>query len=97
MRLITKELERSIPPLYGQDGMGDDAIVYAKLFHPLSSYTLYVLEYDPVERLIFGWGGSPEPEYGYASLDELETVRVMGLGIEQDVHWRSVPLREVRR
>ena len=97
MRLIPSDLEATIPPLYGQDGKGDEAIVYAKLFHPFSSYTLYVLEYDPQERLIFGWGGSPEPEYGYASLDELEAVRVMELGIERDRHWTPRTLRDVRK
>ncbi len=97
MRLLTKELERQLPPLYGQESKGEDAIVYAKLFHPLGSYTLYVTEYDPVDRVCFGWGGSPEPEWGYTSLDELEAVRVMGLGMERDVSWQPVSLREARQ
>ena len=30
MKLLTKELQKKLPPLYSQDGKGDDAIAYAK-------------------------------------------------------------------
>jgi hypothetical protein len=30
MKLLTKELKKKIPKLYEQDGLGDNAVVYAK-------------------------------------------------------------------
>jgi hypothetical protein len=37
------------------------------------------------------------PELGYVSLNEMRGVRgALGLGIERDLHWRPMTLREVR-
>ena len=44
MKLLTKELMQKIPPLYSQEGKGDQAIVYAKFFTPDSNWTWYVTE-----------------------------------------------------
>jgi len=39
MKLITKTIAKKIPPLYAQDGKGNDAIAYVKLFTPYSNWT----------------------------------------------------------
>ena len=88
----------TIPQLYGQDGMKDEAIVYAKLFTPDSNWTWYVTEYDPIDRVCFGLVVGFVPELGYFSIDELEEVTgPMGLHIERDLYFEPQPLKNVRK
>ena len=89
MKLMTKEIEKKLPALYSNDGKDPKEVkVVFKLFHPASSYTLYVTEGEKQEDgdwLLYGLvTGTYESELGYASLRELESVRVRGLGIERD-------------
>ena len=44
MKLLTKELQKKLPPLYSQDGKGDDAIAYAKFFCILVAHGLGTLQ-----------------------------------------------------
>ena len=66
------------PPLYAQDGQGMNAIVHAHYF--VGGCDWLVTEYDPAERLVFGWAclndDRQNAELGYASLAELSEVRV---------------------
>ncbi len=99
MQLMTKELAEKLPRLYSQEKTADP-LLRAKYFHPMSSYTYYVLEYDPGNRLFFGYADTGDPatsELGYASLDEMEQVVVMGLGMERDLYFDPIPLSEVKR
>lgn len=95
MKLMTKELEKQIPRLYSQENAGKDAIVYVHYFHPLSNWDWYGIEYDREERLFFGYVKGFENEFGYFSLDELESVSVRGLKIERDLYWTPKPLKEI--
>ena len=98
MKLMTKELWDRIPPLYSQEKV-KDPIVQGKLFFPAGRMTWYILEGDPKERLLFGWvkGNHPDDdELGYFSLDEMESVRVHGLGIERDMYFDPKPLSWVK-
>lgn len=98
MKLLTAENKRQLPALYSQDGKGMEAVAYVKFFHPMSRYTFYVTEFDGTDTL-FGYCVSPLgpdcDELGYASLQELTELRVRGLGIERDLHFKPVPLSEV--
>jgi hypothetical protein len=87
MKLLTKALEARFSALGRQESKGDEAIVVAKYFHPLSSWTWYATEYDPEERMFFGLVDGHEREWGYFSLDELEQTTVRGLGIERDLYF----------
>ena len=96
MKLLTKELQKKLPPLYSQDGKGDDAIAYAKFFDPCSSWTWYVTEYDPNTREFFGLVDGEYKELGYFSLDQLESfTNVLGLGIERDIHFDPIKLSKL--
>jgi len=96
MKLLTKVIEKQIPPPYSTKDQGDP-IVVAKFFTPWSFWTWYVLEYDPKERLFFGYVTGFEDELGYFSLDELESIRgPFGLKIERDLYWKPVPLSKVK-
>ena len=96
MKLLTKELEAKLPPLYSQDGKGDEAIALVKFFTPDSSWTWYATEYDPNERVFFGLVDGLEKELGYFSLDELESVRgPLGLRIERDIYFEPTRIKEL--
>ncbi len=95
MKLITEEIRRKLPPLYGQDGKGGKAVAWVKLFTPDSSWTWWVTEFDG-EDMLFGLVEGHEKELGYFSLRELESVRgPMGLAIERDLHWQPKTLVEI--
>jgi hypothetical protein len=89
MKLITKAIEKSTPVLYGTEDVDiADKRVTAKFFTPWSNWTWYMTEYDPIERLAFGYVAGPEHEWGYFSINELESVKgPWGLKIERDIHF----------
>jgi len=97
MELLPKEIADHLPPLYGQEECGEEAVARVKFFTPWTNWAWYVSEYDPAERLCFGVVVGHERELGYFCLDELEAIRGPGgLEIERDLYWRSRPLRECR-
>ena len=76
MKLITEEFEELFRdyPLYSQEEVKDPLIV-AKLFDPCGSASWYLLEYDPVEKIAFGYvTGMAADELGYISLIEMESI-----------------------
>ncbi len=85
-----------MPPLYGQEDKGRDAIVYAKLFLPGTGATWYATEHDPEQGLCWGLTVLLEVELGYFSLTELENIRSwMGLPVERDLYWKPCPLKDL--
>jgi hypothetical protein len=95
MKLMTDELEASLPPLYSQESLGAAAVARAKFFTPWTSWTWCATEYDPADRLFFGLVEGLETEWGYFSLDELEQVRGPGgLRVERDLHFTPKPVAE---
>ncbi len=101
MQLVTKAIERAAPALYSTEPIApEDKIVVAKFFDPTGRYTYYMVEYDPVERRMFGYCvsalGPDCDEWGYTSLEELEEVKGrFGLGIERDIHFTRMPIGRV--
>ena len=94
MQLITKELEKILPPLYAQDGKKEKT-VYAKLFCPWNNWTWYILEYSHEEKVCFGYVIGLDSEYGYFSISELESINYRGLGIERDFNFHPCKLSEL--
>lgn len=95
MKLLTKELEKRFAAVGRQEHVKDPVII-AKFFNPVGSWTWYATEYDPTERTFFGLVDGFEREWGYFSLDELQSLRLpMGLGIERDIYWNEVPVSKV--
>jgi hypothetical protein len=109
MELLPQELRQRLPPLYSQEHEPDPMVI-CKFFHPLSHWTWYAIEGSPVDAdgycdtakekvdfLFFGWVDGDYPELGYFRLSELESVTVMGLGIERDLHFTPRPLSAVKK
>jgi hypothetical protein len=85
-----------VPALYSSEGKPDPT-VRLKWFTPDSSWTWYVIEYDPEQRICFGLVDGFESELGYFSLDEMEQLRgPLGLRVERDLYFKPCPLSQVR-
>jgi hypothetical protein len=91
-RLLPDDIARTIPPLYATENI-DDPLVRVKFFTPDSSWTWFVTEFSPEQRLCFGMVHGLEKELGYFTLDELEAARgPLGLPIERDLSFEPCPL-----
>lgn len=97
MMLLTKQNRKDLPPLYAQDGKGDDAVAYVKFFTPDSNWTWFATEFDQ-DDMFFGLVQGLETELGYFTLSELQSARgPLGLPIERDLHWTPITIGEIRR
>ncbi len=99
MKLITKEFEALFKdyPLYSQEHE-EDQLVIAKLFDPTGSATWPLTQYDREQKVAFGYVMSlQEDEWGYISLNELESIERYGIGIERDLYTRQKRISEYRR
>lgn len=99
MKLMTKEIEKRFNEIGCQDGKGEDAVVVLKIFNPTGAGTWYLTEYDPDNRLFFGFAsihGGLDDEWGYVSLTEMEQVKLpFGLTLERDLHFGTPKAGEV--
>ena len=102
MRLLTDELRAQLPKLYAQEHE-KDKMVYAKFFTPWTGWTWFVTEGSTEEDdfIFFGFVIGQEHEWGYFSLNELESVGGPGgLTIERDLHFtpaRQSQIAEIDR
>src|SRR5712692_2156256 len=97
MELLTDELRAQLPPLYAQEN-NKDPTVHIKFFTPDSSWTWFVTEGSQEEDdfIFFGYVIGHEEEWGYISLNELQSARgPWGLPIERDLHFKPGPFSEV--
>jgi hypothetical protein len=100
MKLITKEIENKTPKLYtNEDKTAEQTMVIAKFFNPYGCQTWWMTEYDPEQKLAFGYCdlGFGCPELGYFSIAELEEIRVKPFNgkIERDIHFTPCTLQSV--
>lgn len=94
--LMPESLRAQVPALYANENLPDPT-VWAKYFTPDSSWTWYVTEFDPEDKLFFGFVVGFEQELGYFSLAELEEAHgPMGLRIERDLSFKPQPLSQVQ-
>lgn len=96
MKLMTKELEIRFAEV-GDQSQSKDPIIIAKFFDPCGSATWYATEYDPENKICFGYvAGLAFDEWGSFSIPELESIkRPFGLGIERDIFFGEKRFREV--
>lgn len=98
MKLLTKAIEKLFSKTGRQEDKLMDAKVIAKFFNPCGSRTWLATEYEPMDRIFFGYvtGMGIENEWGYFSLDELQKFTgKLGLGIERDMWFRPALLKDV--
>jgi hypothetical protein len=98
MKLLTDELRASLPVLYAQENE-KDPIVHLKFFTPWTGWTWYATEgqQEGEDFIFFGYVIGLEKEWGYFSLNELESVRGPGgLTIERDLYFTPKRKSEIK-
>lgn len=92
MKLLTKALATKIPKLYGTESVSlPEKVVHAKLFHPISNWEWYVLEYDG-QDICFGLVVGHETEFGYFSLSELSG---LNMPVERDLYFQPMQIQDL--
>ncbi len=90
MQLLSDELRQEFAKIGSQENE-KNPIVVAKFFNPAGAGTWYAVQYEEANRCFFGFvsiHGDHCDEWGYFSLDELESYRgPFGLGIERDLYF----------
>lgn len=97
MKLLTGALEKRFAEIGSQENE-KDPIFIAKFFHPVVGFYWFASEYDPKTKTFFGYASlfhDENDEYGYFSLEELESVKKFGLGVERDLHFKETRSSEV--
>jgi hypothetical protein len=95
MKLLTNTIAANIPKLYETESIAlHDKVAHAKFFHPVSSWTWYVVEYDG-DDTCWGLVAGHETELGYFSLQELSQVQIFGLAVERDRFFRPTQLQDL--
>src|SRR3990172_8971022 len=91
-----EELAR-LPKLYSTESTrAEDKIIHMKFF--LGPATWYVAEYEPKERLFFGYADLGDPvnaEWGYIPFDELRELNVHGVEVDRNLYWKPKKFREL--
>jgi hypothetical protein len=90
MKLLTKEIERKLRKNGENRSDASEVMPVLKLFNPCGAATWLFTELDADGDTLYGLCdlGMQSPELGYASLTEIESVRLpFGLRIERDLHF----------
>lgn len=101
MWLKPKQSElKEIPRLYSTEDISlEDKVIYGHFF--LGGCDWYIAEYDPEDRLFFGYAILNEDyqnaEWGYISYDELIELKVGPFEIEWDKYWEPKKAREIEK
>jgi hypothetical protein len=97
LKLLTKTLEQKL--VAAHKAKAESATVLAKFFTPDAQCSWFITEYDPQNRMFFGFcnlGNDDMAELGYVGRDELERVTgLFGLHVERDICWNPVELSRV--
>jgi hypothetical protein len=101
MKLLTKALQKEIPALYATEATKlEDKEFICKFFNPCGAGTWYVIEGEEKEGdfIFFGLVDLHEQEFGYFSLNELQSIRLpFGLTIERDLHFSKTKVTKYWR
>lgn len=93
-KLLTKEIEKSLPPIGANDTVPlSEQVLKVKFFTPASCWTWYATEYDPESRVFFGYVEGFEKEWGTFSLDELES---LGGAVNRDLYFTPCKFSELK-
>ena len=93
-----------LPKLYSTEKMPlEEKVIHMHFF--LGSCDWYAAEYDPNERIFFGYAilnkDLDNAEWGYFSLYELAKVKTSsGVEIDRDLHWKptkAIKIEKIRQ
>lgn len=91
MKLLTKELEKKLPPLNSATNKA-----FVKWFTPWSNWTWFVMEYDPTTGDCYGFVEGIEKEFGYFNMQEIAEIKgPFGLKVERDLLFETMEAAEL--
>ncbi len=80
-----------MPALYDTEKVDlENHFFLMRFYHPLSRQSWYAVEYDPTERIFFGWTDGEFQEWSYFSLLEMAFTEVMGVPVMWDVDFKPI-------
>lgn len=92
LRDLEKTIE-SMPATYGQDGLGDDAVVHLHYFYGGADWWITEKDMDGGVDQAFGLVDLGHgPELGYISIAELVQMR----GMDIDLHWKPQTMAQLK-
>ncbi|MFZ5832431.1 MAG: DUF2958 domain-containing protein [Planctomycetota bacterium] len=81
-----------MPVVYGQEGLGDKALVHLHYFSPGGDW--WITERDTTDEQYQAFGLA---DLGYAELGYIPIIELLDIpSVEIDLHWQPKPLREVQ-
>lgn len=99
MKLLTQEIKKNLPKLYATENIPlEQKEVVCKFFNPCGAGTWYVIEGEERDGdfIFFGMVELHEKEWGYFSLNELQSIKLpLGLTIERDLHFSKIKITEL--
>jgi len=99
MQLLPQAIAATLPALYTtEETRVGEKVLLVKFFDPYTQWTWYACEYDPEERIFFGYVVGQEKEWGEFSLDELESLMMLdGVTprIERDVNFAPTSFKDL--
>ena len=99
MQLLPQRIAATLPALYTtEETPVGEKVLLVKFFDPYTQWTWYACEYDPEERIFFGYVVGQEKEWGEFSLDELESLMMLdGVTprIERDVNFAPTSFKDL--
>lgn len=105
MLLLTKEIERTLPPLRSQDGKRPEEVkIMVKFFDPTGRWTWYVVEGEKQadgDWLFYGVVDGFEKEFGYFYLSEIKDAKkgltgLRALPIERDRYFGNHTIADIK-
>jgi len=95
MKLLTKPIIKKATEQYSK-GSDFEQMVVAKFFHPFSTWSWYLMNMDD-ENGSYCWGivNGFAVESGSFSMKELESIKIHGIGIERDLHFKPIKASEL--
>ena len=96
MKLLTKKIIEQAQKQYKKSNNIDDQVIVAKFFNPMGSWTWYLMNLHEDKDYAWGIVDGNAVEMGSWLMSELQSRQLpLGLGIERDIHFRSVPASEL--
>lgn len=70
-KLLTKELQKKLPPLYSQDGKKAETVVYGHWFSCFNGWDFYATEYDEETGDMSGSSSGQSPRWATSTWQSL--------------------------